>query len=610
MNNTLWSVFFSLWILCFQATQLLAETLGVATSQEVAWKAVSFVELEKVGEKESIQLQNSEKYQEKNILYYDGDLFVNDNLDLDQLGNNSWLANKPDDSVAGLWIKGKLEVEGSIINLNRYSGVLLVVEGETKAENIIGGGAEIHLRGGAAVSQIVITPYRTGELNINKYLEAKLIVNDDRHYFPLPKEVKGLIVGFENLSGFEERSFTREDYRDIFLSEYLVLEGDLAYLNGGELLRDIIDKKTVLKESLPITSKRWSSFLSDDEDYEGIFADFEYEDLHRIPKAIVDNRQITSLDLTNNKITEFPSDIFVMQNLKYLDLSGNPLNSLPKDGAGLGLEVLLYYDSSQLTPNEFIRFISTIPNLKVFGYGYKRKRTLEETLSELKDLEGGLKGLLKNKFDELIGRIIPWLEPPENPRSDKIKEMFRYKEEEHPLADFPEELMDLEQLILHDVRFTTINPKQPMPKLKILSLAGSIYKLAEAPSWEGYPGLKEVDLSLNGKWMAGESELKIIDAIQHLPQSLTGLSLDYWRSLEPEIIEKINTIPQKISHLENLEYLYLERSQIDVDLLLEVLPRLKKLKELDLEEVELSYFQKIKLRKALPNDCELFGLDD
>ncbi len=269
----------------------------------------------------------------------------------------------------------------------------------------------------------------------------------------------------------------------------------------------------------------------------------------------------------------------------------------------------MFYESTQISLKEAVKFAQTMPRLKAFGFSSKREQTRENTIKELEDLKDGLDGLKKEAMNNFISSILPWKKPAENPKFDKFKENISYKKEEHPLVDFPEELIEIEELYLQDLRFKTLRLKKPLPKLTTLFIEGSVFKLSEPPRWEDFPSLKTVDLSLH-KWPATQSEVKIIDSLQNLPKTVISLNLDSWLSFEPDIALKIQKIPKLIAHLEDLEYLSFYKSQIDVGLLLELLPKLNKLKELDLEGIKLSSFQKRKLRKILPEDCELSVLDD
>ncbi len=139
-----------------------------------------------------------------------GDLEVFGSIDLDQgIGLPGWSA-ADDGWLAGLWVTGDLKVQGAIANPCGDYGRFLVVEGETEAEHVIGGGAEIYLLGGARVSALVIGHYNHGTLQIRGHLHARVIVNDD-HDLSIPRSSTGLRVDDDS---YDSSSFGSADFAD------------------------------------------------------------------------------------------------------------------------------------------------------------------------------------------------------------------------------------------------------------------------------------------------------------------------------------------------------------------------------------------------------------
>ena len=133
-------------------------------------------------------------------------------------------------------------------------------------------------------------------------------------------------------------------------------------------------------------TKRWNQHLSEDEDYGGLFADLDEEGLDTLPRAILENLQISSLDLTNNNFKEFPNEIAGMENLKYVDLSGNPIGSLPENlAANLNLKAFVFYESSILSLEDVVRFVSKMPSLESFCYSYKKEESLDDIKKHLEE---------------------------------------------------------------------------------------------------------------------------------------------------------------------------------------------------------------------------------
>ena len=71
-----------------------------------------------------------------------------------------------------------------------------------------------------------------------------------------------------------------------------------------------------------------------------------WQKLHTIPAALFDFSDITSLDLSHNRLTQLPPGIGNLRKLYYLDLSNNSLQSLPTElGMLVGLKTLNLYNN-------------------------------------------------------------------------------------------------------------------------------------------------------------------------------------------------------------------------------------------------------------------------
>jgi hypothetical protein len=85
-------------------------------------------------------------------------------------------------AVAGLIVTGALIVSGPIINENRNGGPFLLVEGNTRARAIVGGGAELVFVGDAVVDEIVVGEYNDGILRFLGSLKTPVAVTNDHHF--------------------------------------------------------------------------------------------------------------------------------------------------------------------------------------------------------------------------------------------------------------------------------------------------------------------------------------------------------------------------------------------------------------------------------------------
>ena len=99
------------------------------------------------------------------IRFFEGKLVIKGDLDLDEQGS--------------IVVLGDLEVKGSIRNLDGDFGPLLMVSGELKAKNLVAGGSEIHVGGGAIIGNAVYGHYNHGTLLIAGDLKAKGVLCND-----------------------------------------------------------------------------------------------------------------------------------------------------------------------------------------------------------------------------------------------------------------------------------------------------------------------------------------------------------------------------------------------------------------------------------------------
>jgi len=82
-------------------------------------------------------------------------------------------------STDGLIVTGNLTVSGAIINANPNGGPFLLVEGQTHAYAIVGGGAEMVFEGNTSVDDIVVGHYNDGILVFRANLTAPAVVTMD-----------------------------------------------------------------------------------------------------------------------------------------------------------------------------------------------------------------------------------------------------------------------------------------------------------------------------------------------------------------------------------------------------------------------------------------------
>lgn len=111
----------------------------------------------------------------------EGDLHINGHLPVDWA---QW-------SSVGLVITGNLHVTGPIFNASSDGGPFLLVQGQTQAQAIVGGGAELVFEGDARVDDIVLGHYNDGVLIFQKNLSTPAAVTLD-HFFDVRGELDGI----------------------------------------------------------------------------------------------------------------------------------------------------------------------------------------------------------------------------------------------------------------------------------------------------------------------------------------------------------------------------------------------------------------------------------
>ena len=115
-----------------------------------------------------------------NVWLHEGDMEIDGNLIVD------WSENWPTD-VVGMIVTGNLTVKDSILNRNINDGPFLLVLGNVKANNLLGGGSEIHIARSAMIRDLCVGEYNDGILTIKGTLECKLLIVDD-HFTDIGKK--------------------------------------------------------------------------------------------------------------------------------------------------------------------------------------------------------------------------------------------------------------------------------------------------------------------------------------------------------------------------------------------------------------------------------------
>ncbi len=108
--------------------------------------------------------------------------------------------------------------------------------------------------------------------------------------------------------------------------------------------------------------------------------------LEKVPNSISDEQCITSIDLDNNRLKEFPLELFFLKNLSYLSLSNNYISTIE---GGIVFSELKHLDLSfnQITTlSHSIGYMTKLENLNLSG-NYSLNDLPVEKLKQLPNLK-------------------------------------------------------------------------------------------------------------------------------------------------------------------------------------------------------------------------------
>ncbi|MEH1968810.1 COR domain-containing protein [Nostoc sp.] len=247
-------------------------------------------------------------------------------------------------------------------------------------------------------------------------------------------------------------------------------------------------------------------------------------------------RQLKRLDLSNDwnadnnkKLTEIPAEVFELEWLEVLNLSGNQLTTLPEAITRLQQLISLDLSGNQIT-------------------------TLPEAITRLQQFTSlDLRGNQITTLPEVITRL--------------QQLTFLYLSH-NQLKTLPETIAGLQQLTFLDLRYNQITTLPEvityLQQLTFLDLSRN--QLTTLP--EAITGLQQ----LTFLYLSVNQLITLPEAITGL-QQLTTLDLSY---------NQITTLPEAIARLQQLTFLYLRDNQLTT--LPEVITRLQQLTTLDLRD--------------------------
>jgi hypothetical protein len=169
--------------------------------------------------------------------------------------------------------------------------------------------------------------------------------------------------------------------------------------------------------------------------------------------VIAELKNLTTLDLSDNEISEIPDAIAELKNLTTLDLSDNEISEIPDAIAKLkNLTELFLYDNQI---SEIPDIISELKNLKVLHLGRNQINEISDAIAELKNLTGlYLRGNKISKIPDAISELknLTTLDLSSNQISEipvailELKILKTLDLGNNQISEIPEKIIQLENL--------------------------------------------------------------------------------------------------------------------------------------------------------------------
>ena len=508
------------------------------------------------------------------VRVYEGNLNIEGNLDLDYYTRTGWFGSE-DGMAIGMLVTGHLTVKGTIGNYEGDYGPFLIVGGNVKAKNLIGGGSEIIIDGNAEIENVVLGHYNHGVLNIGQVTARVLICSD--HAMSIDK-VEAITINYRGT--LEKADFTEDDIEKILVSE--LLDPEDGYFNESKLREK----------------------LSENPDYNCLKAGAkttQQEALEYLQEIIKSQPNITQLDLSDKKLEVFPAGILKLTALKSLTLNENPISHIPKEIKTLSnLEELYLYDCDL---KELPKEIGELRNLKIFDVSSNYLSVLPSGLDNLTKLQE--LSLYRNRGIKLTDQIID-LENLEILNLSPIAslENLEILNISSCNMNFPKEILGLKKLKVLDISDNNLTEiPQAITQLENLEVLNLNHALGNVKTLPDLSKLK----NLTAIYFDGGRSYTDFPFPKHsllfellnmnLPQ-LEELYIDRWGK-EEMVRKDLKTLPEAIGNFTNLK-------EIDISFCgLEKLPdsfyKLKNLEYINLEyNSNFSLAEIERLTKAYP----------
>jgi hypothetical protein len=173
------------------------------------------------------------------VRHYAGNGTIEGDIDLDEL---SWA------NVAGLVVDGDLTINGSLLNWESSIANFLAVRGNLLCHNIVTGCADMVVRGDAKASNVIVSTYGQGRLEIRGDAYARYFIVEDDHWTLVGRD----IYGYGWRSGSSDIPLPDSDWideiRPEFRSEFFEEAGGMKCANGSfDLVQALLAGRAILK---------------------------------------------------------------------------------------------------------------------------------------------------------------------------------------------------------------------------------------------------------------------------------------------------------------------------------------------------------------------------
>jgi len=306
--------------------------------------------------------------------------------------------------------------------------------------------------------------------------------------------------------------------------------------------------------------------------------------VNSIEDAMKDPLRVNRLDLTGNKLTTIPAEVYKLTNLQELVLNNNKLKTLPQEISGLKhLEILylngnigfnleqafpviakisslreLWLRESQYTSiPENIDQLGVLKNLRLLHLGSNKLMSVPNNIGKLKTLYR-LDIEMNNGFTKIPATI------------GDLKELKELDLEDNNLVEIPAELGKLKNLYDLDIQGNDIStlPEglSKMKSLQHLNISGNPIKSLPT-DFNQFPAMEILDMSAGLTITFNPETFEEVEnrVVLQIDWAKTFIDLSQLKSLKELIIDHSNftELPETVSKLKQIQRLELEDNKID-----------------------------------------------